>query len=160
MRSSTLLRIAGIFLIVLTAINAASAFAAANSIPASRLDYESSSITADHLKPSECSGITIINLIAGGGNVNGTNENDLILGSTGADNMRGQGGDDCIVGGDGDDRLSGGGGADVILGGGGDDTLLGGQGDDYLYGGPDFDDCDGGAGTDSADSCETTKNIP
>ena len=160
MKPSRLLNFAGLFLIALIAVSAASAFAAANSVPFTRLDEDTLSISANDLKPSECAGINLTNIVAGGGSINGTGANDLILGSAGDDNMRGQGGTDCIVGGGGDDRLSGGGGGDVVLGGGGDDTLLGGQGNDSLYGGLDTDDCDGGQGTDTADSCETTTKIP
>ena len=160
MKPSKLLRLAGVFLIGLTVVNAASAVAAGNSIPSSRVDEASYSITANDLKPSQCAGINLTNIVTGSGNFNGTGANDLILGSAGADNIRGQGGDDCIVSGNGDDRLSGLGGADVLLGGGGDDTLLGGQGNDDLYGGAGYDDCDGGNGTDSGNSCEVMTNIP
>jgi len=157
MKPSKLLRIVGIFLIALIAVNAASAFAAANSVPASRLDDDSFPITANALKPSECAGINLTNIVV---NSNGSTGNDLILVTAVGSNINALDGDDCIVGGDGEDRLSGSGGADVLLGGGGDDTLLGGQGDDSLYGGPGNDYCDGGAGTDSGDSCEISTFIP
>jgi len=167
MRPSSLLRLAGIFLIALIAVNAASAFAAANSVPSTRLDDDTLPITANNLKPSECAGINLTNIIVNG---NGTAGNDLILGTAGGNTINGEGGADCIVGGDGNDRLSGSGGADVILGGGGNDRLNGNQGNDTLFGGSGNDRlwgdlgtdvCDGGSGKDTGDAtCETEINIP
>ena len=157
MKPSKLLRFVGIFLIALIAVNAASAFAAANSVPATRLDDDTLPITANDLKPSECAGINLTNIIING---SGSGGNDLILGTAGGNTINGHAGDDCIVGGGGDDQLTGLGGADVLLGGGGDDELQGGQGDDSLYGGPGNDNCDGGQGTDSGDSCEISTKIP
>ena len=152
MKPSRLLRFAGIFLIALIAVNAASAFAAANSVPASRLDDDSFSITANDLKPAECSALNLTNIVVIAGNGAGTNANDLILGSSGGDNLRGGDGDDCIVGGGGDDSLDGQKDNDILLGQGGNDSLRGSQ---------ETDICDGGAGTDSGhNSCETEINIP
>ncbi len=152
MKPSRLLRFAGIFLITLIAVNAASAFAAANSVPASSLDDDSFPITANALKPAECSALNLTNIVVIAGNGNGTNANDLILGSSGNDNLRGSDGDDCIVGGGGDDSLDGQKGNDILLGQDGNDSLKGNQ---------DTDICDGGAGTDSGHkSCETEIDIP
>ncbi|MCJ7565938.1 MAG: hypothetical protein MUO58_00150 [Anaerolineales bacterium] len=152
MKPSKLLRFVGIFLIALIAVNAASAFAAANSVPATRLDDDTLPITANDLKPSECAGINLTNIVVITGNGSGTNANDLILGSTGGDTLRGSDGDDCIVGGGGDDSLDGQKDNDILLGQDGNDSLRGSQ---------DTDICDGGAGTDSGhSSCETEINIP
>ena len=149
MRPSRLLRFAGIFLIALITVNAASAFAAANSVPASRLDDDSFSITANDLKPAECAALNLTSIVVAG---NGTAGNDLILGTAGNDNLRGSDGDDCIVGGGGDDSLDGQKDNDILLGQDGNDSLRGSQ---------DTDICDGGAGTDSGHkSCETEFNIP
>ena len=149
MRPSRLLRFAGIFLITLITVNAASAFAAANSVPASRLDDDSFSITANDLKPAECAALNLTSIVVAG---NGTAGNDLILGTAGNDNLRGSDGDDCIVGGGGDDSLDGQKDNDILLGQDGNDSLRGSQ---------DTDICDGGAGTDSGhNSCETEINIP
>lgn len=120
-------------LLVVVLLGAATAFATSNTVPFTHLDDESSPITANDLAPSECSGINLANVILISGNGNGTNGNDLILGSTGDDSIRGQGGDDCIIGGGGDDFLHGGNGSDV---------------------------CNGGTGTDTANRCETELNIP
>jgi Ca2+-binding RTX toxin-like protein len=136
-------------LIVLIAVNVASAFAAANSVPASRLDDDSFAITANDLKPGECAALNLTNIVVAG---NGTAGNDLILGTAGNDSLRGSDGDDCIVGGGGDDSLDGQKGNDIVLGQDGNDSLKGSQ---------DTDICDGGAGTDSGHkSCETEINIP
>lgn len=152
MKPSRLLRVAGIFLIALIAVSTASAFAAANSVPATRLDDDTLPITANNLKPSACSSLNLTNIVVIAGNGNGTNANDLILGSSGSDNLRGSDGDDCIVGGSGDDSLDGQKGNDILLGQDGNDSLKGSQ---------DTDICDGGAGTDSGHkSCETEINIP
>lgn len=56
-------------------------------------------------------------LVSGSGTLTGTDGNDLILGSPGADIIDGNGGNDCIVGGGGDDSLNGNNGNDVCLGG-------------------------------------------
>ncbi|MGD8603395.1 MAG: hypothetical protein PVF49_02365 [Anaerolineales bacterium] len=120
-------------LVLIVLLSAIGAFAASNTVPFTRLDDESGAITANDLAPSECSGINLVNVILISGNGNGTNDNDLILGSPGDDSIRGQGGDDCIIGGGGDDFLHGGNGTDV---------------------------CNGGTGTDSANRCETELNIP
>ncbi len=149
MKPSRLFRFAGIILIVLIAVNAASAFAAANSVPSSRLDDDSFPITANALKPAECAALNLTNIVVAS---NGTAGNDLILGTAGNDNIRGSDGDDCIVGGSGDDRLDGQRGNDILLGQDGNDRLRGSQ---------DIDICDGGAGTDTGhNSCETEINIP
>lgn len=85
-----------------------------------------------------------------------TDGDDMLTGTTCADNMGGGAGGDhieglgggVISGGEGDDRLYGGDGDDVIFGGPGDDVILGGDGDDQLWGGPGNDRIYGGAGDD------------
>ena len=68
-------------------------------------------------------------LDAGGGN-------DLVFGSTAADDIKGGAGNDIIWGRAGSDtKLDGGIGEDIIHGGAGDDKLVGGQGNDTLDGG-------------------------
>jgi hypothetical protein len=104
---------------------------------------------------------------AGGGALEGTEGDDVILGFPGRpltisgrggdDRICGGSADDVIRGGDGNDHLSGGGGSDLLngeggndrlLGGGGADTLLGFDGVDALFGGAGDDDLGGGAGPD------------
>ncbi|MEL6566909.1 MAG: hypothetical protein AAFQ22_00720 [Pseudomonadota bacterium] len=67
--------------------------------------------------------------------LNGTNQNDKLLGRGGDDILNGGDGDDLLKGGGGKDTLNGGNGADTLKGGGGRDTLDGGAGDDILDGG-------------------------
>jgi Ca2+-binding RTX toxin-like protein len=100
-----------------------SAMAASNMVARSGLGETHHSINANDLKPPQCDSINLTNLITGSGNISGTLENDLILGSTGADTISGEGGNDCILGGGGDDTLIGNDGIDTCLGGPGSDTF-------------------------------------
>jgi Ca2+-binding RTX toxin-like protein len=118
--------------------------AASNSVGPSGLTNQSSVASAEQLKPPECNGITLNNLVING---NGAGQNDLILGTAGVNNLSGGTGNDCIVGGGGNDTLRGQGGNDVILGGPGNDTINGGAGTDICY---------RGGGTDTITNCETT----
>ncbi len=65
--------------------------------------------------------------------------NDVLTGTTGANNLVGNGGNDSLVGDGGDDTLEGGTGNDTLLGGVGNDVLNGGSGVDSLDGGADND---------------------
>ncbi len=146
--------------------------AASNTLPspAGRVSDVVMDVDLNQLKPPECAGIPIENLIVadGSGNpVSGTAGNDLILGTSGSDQLDGLAGDDCIVAGGGDDGwvlfwflgfplfpstyLQGGPGNDVILGGPGDDVMEGGDGNDALYGGVGRDVLQGNAGDDYLD---------
>lgn len=143
------LRLAMVLMLTIALLSVVGAMAASNTIPLTRLDQDIKTITANDLKPSECSSLNLTNIVVGG---SGTNANDLILGTASGDNLRGGDGDDCILGGGGDDRLDGQKGNDILLGQDGNDSLQGSQ---------DTDICDGGAGTDSGHpSCETEINIP
>jgi len=88
----------------------------------------------------------------------GTDGDDVIAGTRGADRIDGLAGNDKIGGGrdrdildggPGNDRLSGGASSDSVDGGEGDDFMLGGTGDDELRGGPGNDGADGGTGNDT-----------
>jgi Ca2+-binding RTX toxin-like protein len=101
-----------------------SALAATNSVPGTNVGLSQGAIAVDDLKPKpDCNGITVANLVTGGGN--GGNANDLVLGTAAANAapLRGQNGDDCIHGGGGNDSLRGDGGTDVCIGGPGTDTF-------------------------------------
>ncbi|OWU83854.1 hypothetical protein ATO6_15640 [Oceanicola sp. 22II-s10i] len=80
--------------------------------------------------------------------VEGTEDNDILVGTSGIDLLTGLGGDDVLLGLEGDDQLDGNAGGDAILGGKGDDLLQGVTGDDVLVGGRGEDTLDGGAGDD------------
>jgi Ca2+-binding RTX toxin-like protein len=73
--------------------------------------------------------------------VDGSNQNDLLLGGDGFDVLRG---------------LKG---ADVLYGRGGEDSLWGGDGDDHLYGGLGGDTLVGGAGFDFARYDQATAGV-
>jgi predicted extracellular nuclease len=72
--------------------------------------------------------------------ITGTNGNDTLVGTNGADVIMGLGGDDTITG------LNG---EDVICGGAGDETIAGGNGDDVLSGGFGVDTVNGDNGSDT-----------
>ncbi|RME88280.1 MAG: hypothetical protein D6770_07400 [Anaerolineae bacterium] len=138
-----------LLLLLWVTLGSLSALTASNTVPVSGAGDTTYAIDPNDLKPPECSGITlqtIVNIAAGD---TPTNNNDLILGTSGSDLIFGLGGDDCILGGGGDDGLIifffaipflyGNGGNDVILGGPGDDVASGGAGTDTCYGGPGND---------------------
>ena len=134
MHSQNLLRLffAAAATIVLIAL--ISAFAAVNIVESSRLTDQTIAITitADDLKPSQCS-MTLRWIrycpVTGKCTFN-SGDNDLVLGTSNADDMSSMFGDDCL------------------LGGGGNDSLDGGQ---HING----DVCIGGPGTDTFSNCET-----
>lgn len=120
-----ILHIASIMLAMLILTSVVSALAATNTVPVTRLTNQAFAITANTLKPPQCAALNLTAIIIGT-NSKGTNANELILGTPGADNLGGGGGSDCILGGGGDDVLNGGkGNGDVCIGGPGNDTFKG-----------------------------------
>jgi hypothetical protein len=94
------------------------AFAANIIVPTTYLTDQTRSVDPNELKPAACSGITLNAIvICTGGICNGSNADELILGTAGDDNIKAKNGDDCIVGGGGDDDISGDNGTDVCIGG-------------------------------------------
>jgi Ca2+-binding RTX toxin-like protein len=81
----------------------------------------------------------------------GTNNNDTVVGSTGANLITGAGGNDSLAGGGGADTVTGGAGNDTLRGDGGNDSLDGGDGADRLTGGTGQDTLRGGSGSDVFD---------
>ena len=69
----------------------------------------------------------------------GTDEKDILIGSSRRNLLHGEEGNDIIKAGAGNDWLGGGDGDDTLHGGSGIDTLLGGKGNDTLIGGEDAD---------------------
>ena len=130
----------------LVLVSAISAYAAANSVPRSKVVDYRTAITANTLKPSECASLTLTSVVTGSGDIDGGSGNDLILGSPHVDRIDGKGGNDCIVSGDGEDHLKGNGGNDVLLGGADSDELDGGPGSDVCH--------RGGGDNNTYDSCE------
>ncbi|MBN2502981.1 MAG: hypothetical protein JXB38_19535 [Anaerolineales bacterium] len=117
--------------LILILSSAVFALTATNLVASSSASQSNHAPTANEMKPSECDALDLTTIVVDG---NGTNGNDLILGTAGNDNMNGKKGDDCIVGGDGDDRIKGGQDNDILLGGAGDDDLDGDQDYDLCYG--------------------------
>lgn len=86
--------------------------------------------------------------LGGEGEIVGTAENELVVGSDFGDFARGEGGDDELLGNDGNDTLFGGIGSDRVGGGIGNDQLNGNIGDDVLFGGDGNDELNGGQDND------------
>ena len=88
--------------------------------------------------------------LGGKNTINGNAGNDLICGGNGVDTINGGAGDDTIDGGNGDDVLRGDAGNDILNGELGNDRLEGGGDSDTLTGGLGADFFSGGPGIDSA----------
>ncbi|WP_297895960.1 polymorphic toxin type 44 domain-containing protein [uncultured Campylobacter sp.] len=82
-------------------------------------------------------------------NSSGTNANDMMVGSEGADKLYGGDGNDTIYGGEGNDAINGQGGNDIIYGGDGDDHAFGEWGNDTFEGGKGNDRLEGAWGDDT-----------
>jgi Ca2+-binding RTX toxin-like protein len=152
MISRLVYRLGLLSVLMLGLLSVISAFATSNIIYESGADDDSIGITANQLKPSECNGLNLTNVVTGSGFIVGTNANDLILGSSSGDVVFARQGDDCVVTGAGNDVLRGNNDNDYLLAGSGDDNLRGNQGTDV---------CNGQSGSDSGHaSCETEIDIP
>ncbi len=117
---SKLLRILLIGLAFMVILSAIYGLTASNTVPESGLGSETVNVTAEQMKPPECSTLSLQYTAPSS---TGSTLNDLVVGSSSADTLSGLGGNDCLVGGDGDDTLDGGDGTDVCIGGGGNDTF-------------------------------------
>lgn len=109
---------------------------AANSVATSHADDYREPITVNDVKPNQCDGITLDNIIVG--DTGDGNANLLLDDDPGTTTMDGRGGADCIVGGSGDDRfrewvLSAG---DWCVGGPGNDTNVANRCDNFDQGDP------------------------
>ena len=138
MRANKVRTIALLVLLVLIMVSVATALAASNNVPATRLSDQNRAVIASELAPPECSSIraALVSIVVCTSTIcNGSpgNTNELILGTSGSDTINGGNGDDCIVGGEG---------ADVIFGDHGNDVLIGGPGADTLDGGSRSKDTD------------------
>lgn len=80
--------------------------------------------------------------------IEGTRQDDLLLGTMCADEINGQQGDDNIDARAGSDIIFGGSGNDHIVAGDGDDVVFAGTGDDIVFGGDGDDHLSGGEGND------------
>ncbi len=79
----------------------------------------------------------------------GTSCGDDIAAGGGDDNIDARGGDDVVAGGDGDDHIVAGDGDDIVLAGHGEDIVFGGAGNDTISGGAGDDRLYGDAGNDT-----------
>ena len=93
---------------------------AANTVATSKLEDDQRAVATDDLAPTDCSALTLANLVIGN---NGTNQADLLVGSAAGTDMDGSQGSDCVLGGGGNDTLRGSQGTDVCVGGPGTDTF-------------------------------------
>jgi len=122
--------------------------------------YDAVRVDLRRLRPQGSRGE--VDTLIGIEDVQGSLEDDVLIGNQGANRLRGHEGDDTLVGNGGDDSLYGGGslarpsleGDDALHGGFGDDALYGGYGNDRLYGGPGVDRLVGGPGNDLISSAD------
>ena len=113
-----------IILAAMVLVSSIRAYAANNAVPTTHLTDQTRAIDPNELKPAACSALNLNAIVVcTGGNCNGTNADELILGTAGIDNIKAKNGDDCIVGGGGDDDISGDNGTDVCVGGLGNDIF-------------------------------------
>jgi Ca2+-binding RTX toxin-like protein len=113
-------------LFILIFISALTAIAAANTVPTTRLAQMTATMNANAIKPASCSALNLTAILicpSAGGACNGTNANELILGSPSDDNIHAGKGDDCILGGGGNDAIRGEQDTDVCIGGPGTDSF-------------------------------------
>jgi VCBS repeat-containing protein len=120
-------------------------------VPADNVDFAGSgagrSVT---IAPVEGrSGTAVITITVSDGNRTGTTTITTKVGTNGDDTIAGTAGADLVLGGNGDDAVDGGGAVDLVCGGNGDDTLLGGADADTLEGGNGDDTLSGGGGNDT-----------
>jgi Ca2+-binding RTX toxin-like protein len=95
------------------------------------------------------SGADVIVGLRGNDVINGLGGNDIICGGLGLDSIDGGDGDDKLLGGNENDLIDGAAGNDLIWGGTGWDRLIGGLGNDTVRGGIGNDRLFGGDGNDS-----------
>jgi serralysin len=93
-------------------------------------------------------------------NVFGSDSNETIRGSTGANRLEAGGGNDSVFGGQGNDQVLGGAGDDFIDAQVGNDTVRGGAGNDNLSGGFDADQLIGGTGFDTFAFRTLSSSVP
>ena len=97
MRPRHLLAVAALGLLVLLAGSFYSAFTASATVGASSVGYQSSTVSPDDLRPTECT-MTVTSVLGGSGTINATAQNQLVLGSSVKDTVTLQK-NDCFVGG-------------------------------------------------------------
>lgn len=91
----------------------------------------------------------VISGTSGANNINGHDGADTIEGGADNDTLKGGDGDDNIAGGDGEDNIRGNADNDTISGNRGDDMIRGGRGNDNIQGNDGDDSIRGGSGNDT-----------
>ncbi len=106
------------FVVLIAVLGLVHGSTTANSIPPSRAGISYHPTTAQQLAPPECAGMVLTSVAWGdNGTLNGTNGNELLIGSDNTNRINGRNGDDCLViGARKDNRLDGGPGNDVCVG--------------------------------------------
>ncbi len=122
MKLSFALKLFSFGLLFLILFSIITAYAANLTVEKSNVGYVAGGVTANQLKPAECTQL-LDEILSGSGTINGTGTSELILGGVGIDTINGGGGNDCIVAGGGDDVIDGGDDTDVCLGGAGTDSF-------------------------------------
>jgi hypothetical protein len=106
-----IIRLTFILLAGLISFSMIFAVAANNTVPVTHLTDQSSAITVNDVKPSACSAIVLTAIVycptGPGGACDGTDANELVIGSPAYDDIRSGKGDDCIVAGGDDDDIRG-----------------------------------------------------
>jgi hypothetical protein len=97
MRPRHVLTFAGVGMLVLLAGSFYSAFTASATVGTSSLGYQSSTVVANDLKPTECT-MTVTSVVAGSGTFSAAAQFQLVLGSSAKDTVTLQK-NDCFVGG-------------------------------------------------------------
>src|SRR3970040_1423280 len=115
------MRLAGVGPLAIGLAGTMAAYAAATTVPSTRMDEDNLSISANDLKPAACSGINLTNIVTGGGLIFGSGGADLVLGGAGGDLVFALSGDDCILTGSGNDTIFAGAGKDRVIDRSGED---------------------------------------
>lgn len=98
---------AALGLVALVVAQALTVYTASATVSPTRLGTASSTVSADDLKPNECT-MTVTSIAHGAASFSATAPGQLVLGSSGDDTITGDsGGGDCIVGGGGTDSITG-----------------------------------------------------
>lgn len=122
-RSSSCRRGLRALLVAVAIMAIGTVFTATNSVPATSLGQRTSTTTANNLRPSSCSGVSVTTKVSGSGTFSGTTAANLVTAGAAVDTITALGGSDCVLGGAGNDSIEGGAGTDVCIGGAGTDTF-------------------------------------
>jgi hypothetical protein len=100
MNTRLLSRLAVFALVLLVVVTVITAAAAANTVPTSHLTDQTTAITANNLKPAQCASynLTAIVVCGSAATCNGTNANELMLGSPTTKKINGRAGTNCCIG--------------------------------------------------------------